>query len=99
MKEAKQEVPPWLTEYADTSGGSRSGGGRSRRGGGKFGGYDFRMNSQYSNGDYYDDAAQYGGGRYSPHGYATDYYGAPPAPAVPPGWGHGHESVVPSGWD
>ncbi|KAF5935012.1 hypothetical protein HYC85_026141 [Camellia sinensis] len=51
MQEAKQEVPPWLAQYAETSSAYGSGGGR-RYGGSKFGGRDFRNSTQFNSGDY-----------------------------------------------
>jgi ATP-dependent RNA helicase DDX3X len=56
MQESNQEVPLWLSDYAeralDIGGG---GGGRARRfGGSKFGGYDFRRDAQSEReNDYY----------------------------------------------
>ncbi|KAA8535082.1 hypothetical protein F0562_030085 [Nyssa sinensis] len=46
MQEAKQEIPPWLSQYAETS--SYGGGGRAHRyGGSKFGGHDYRNVAQF----------------------------------------------------
>lgn len=50
MQEAKQQVPSWLTQYAETS--STYGSGRANRyGGSKFGGHDFRSASSMSSGN------------------------------------------------
>uniref|UniRef100_A0A5B7B545 RNA helicase n=1 Tax=Davidia involucrata TaxID=16924 RepID=A0A5B7B545_DAVIN len=55
MLEAKQEVPSWLSQYAETS--SYGGGGRAHRGVGKFGGRDFRNGAQFRGGnDYYSSS-------------------------------------------
>uniref|UniRef100_A0A5B7B4B4 RNA helicase n=1 Tax=Davidia involucrata TaxID=16924 RepID=A0A5B7B4B4_DAVIN len=51
MQEAKQEVPPWLSQYAETS--SYGGSGRAHRyGGSKFGGHDYRNVAQFRDGNY-----------------------------------------------
>ncbi|KAL6221219.1 hypothetical protein ACLB2K_008971 [Fragaria x ananassa] len=59
MKEAKQEVPNWLNDYAKES--SPYGGDQSQRYGGSsnFGGYDFRRSeNHYGSGSYgYDDSS------------------------------------------
>lgn len=114
MKEAKQEIPAWLTEYAESS-VSYSGGGRAKRyGGGNFGGYDYRRGS-YSGSDngYYSSAygdaggvtvpcAVYGSAFY-PAGGANGY--TVPANAADYvgdpslGYGYSYEPVVATGWD
>ena len=71
MSEAKQEVPPWLTQLAKTSyygGGGRS---RGRGGGNRFGGTDFRKGGG-------------GGGGYGTI-YTVDAAGASPALCPTPG--------------
>lgn len=62
MQESSQEVPSWLTQYAETS--SSYGNGRSYRGGSKFGGHDFRSSSK-----------QFGSGssNYSNYGSGSSY--------------------------
>ncbi|OMO61409.1 hypothetical protein CCACVL1_23534 [Corchorus capsularis] len=71
MMEANQEVPSWLSQYADAENYSFSGGGRDK---GRFGGYDFRKGSPsrsesnyYSRGSYND---------YSPVPSIGDYHAA-----------------------
>lgn len=110
MKEAKQEIPAWLNEYAESS-ASYSGGGRAKRYGGNFGGYDYRRNSHYgSDNGYYSSsygdagacAAVYGSAFYPAaggNGYmvpanAADYVGDPSL-----GYGYSYEPVVATGWD
>ncbi|XWS72907.1 hypothetical protein CRYUN_Cryun02cG0079700 [Craigia yunnanensis] len=51
MKEAKQEVPSWLSQYAEDS--SFSGDGRTKHAVGNFGGYDFRKGIASGNGSNY----------------------------------------------
>ncbi|KAM7263763.1 hypothetical protein ACFE04_001446 [Oxalis oulophora] len=76
MAEAKQEVPPWLKEYAESSpymnnGGSR-GNSRSR-----FGGYDYRSHdyqSSYNNADSFGDAPAATSS--DPYQSGTGYYDA-----------------------
>lgn len=62
MQESNQQVPSWLTQYAETS--SSYGNGRSFRGGSKFGGHDFRSSSK-----------NYGSGssNYSTYGSGSSY--------------------------
>ncbi|XP_061351883.1 DEAD-box ATP-dependent RNA helicase 37-like [Gastrolobium bilobum] len=63
MQEAKQEVPAWLTRYAQRS--SYGGGNRNRRAGGanRFGGRDFRKEGSFNKAtDYYGGTGGYGGG-------------------------------------
>lgn len=64
MQESNQQVPSWLTQYAETS--SSYGNGRSYRGGSKFGGHDFRSSSK-----------KYGSGssNYSNYGSGSSNYG------------------------
>ena len=58
MQESNQQVPSWLTQYAETS--SSYGNGRSHhRKGSKFGGHDFRSSSNNGGGSRYDS---YGSG-------------------------------------
>ncbi|PIA46705.1 hypothetical protein AQUCO_01500324v1 [Aquilegia coerulea] len=88
MKEANQEVPPWLSEYAQRP--SYGGGGRGRRyGGGRFGAYDYRKDSP-SAGDYYSSS------------YGADSGTVPYVPVAAPisnGYGYENGSVPASGWD
>ncbi|XVE71436.1 hypothetical protein DITRI_Ditri10aG0149800 [Diplodiscus trichospermus] len=51
MKETNQEVPSWLSQYAENS--SFSGGGRARHAVDNFGGYDFRKGIASGNESYY----------------------------------------------
>ncbi|CAN1120438.1 DEAD-box ATP-dependent RNA helicase 52C [Linum perenne] len=100
MKESKQEVPSWLSEYAENenSSSSYSGGGRNKRYGGggsssRHGGYDYRNDyssnsySGYNSAPYYDSNGYAAGGSY---GGSGDVAG---------GYGLGTEAVVASGWD
>eukprot|EP00257_Ricinus_communis_P019131 XP_015578034.1 DEAD-box ATP-dependent RNA helicase 52C-like [Ricinus communis] len=91
MKEAQQEVPSWLNQYADNSSYGVSGGGRTKRyggskfGGSKFGGYDFRSDAQSSTDNYYNSSAHgdadpvgdacASSGPYGEVSASTDYYG------------------------
>lgn len=60
MQESNQEVPTWLTRFANTRVFS---GGKNRRSGGRFGGRDFRRDSNRSGGgDHYGGGGNYGGG-------------------------------------
>ncbi|KAK1392531.1 RNA helicase [Heracleum sosnowskyi] len=69
MQESNQQVPTWLTQYAETS--SSYGNGRSYRGGSKFGGHDFRSSSNNGGGGKYSD---YGSGsKYSDNGSGSNY--------------------------
>ncbi|KAK9071340.1 hypothetical protein SSX86_009908 [Deinandra increscens subsp. villosa] len=114
MKEAHQEAPEWLNQYADSYSSSSD----YRRGGSsRFGGRDFRSGNDGSYGnaaDYGGNAADYGGGSAADYGgSAADYggtayegydYSAPPPVAADfsgsyGGGGGGYESVVASGWD
>lgn len=57
MKEANQEVPSWLIQYAENSSFSSGGGGWSKHSGGNFGGYDFRKGIASGNdSNYYSSA-------------------------------------------
>ncbi|KAL8189623.1 hypothetical protein R6Q57_029189 [Mikania cordata] len=87
MKEAHQEAPDWLNQYAESHSSSRD----CRRSSSKFGGRDFRSknddsqeNEDYGVYDYYATqppvAADF-----------SDSYGG--------GGGGGYESVIASGWD
>ncbi|KAG9459661.1 hypothetical protein H6P81_004169 [Aristolochia fimbriata] len=85
MQEANQEVPLWLSQYAERP----YSGGRNRRFGGKFGGRDYRRdvprggNYQYMDSHSYSHHTSYGGGYAAPGFYPTD----------------GYESIVATGWD
>ena len=83
MKEAKQETPDWLAQYAE----SYSDFADHRRGSSKFGGRDFRSGNNNSNGssdDYYSATNSYGNSDYGVSGgygnnntsYGTSDYGA-----------------------
>ena len=54
MKEANQEVPSWLIQYAENS--SFSGGCWTKQAGGNFGGYDFRKGIASGNESNYDSS-------------------------------------------
>lgn len=64
MKEAKQEVPEWLTRFAGRP--SFGGGGKGRHGGGRFGGRDFRRDG---------GGGGFGGGGYGGGGGGGGGYG------------------------
>ena len=105
MKEANQEVPSWLAEYAENSHFSGGGGGRSRRyGGGKFGGYDYR-NAARSGDDEYFLSSDYSGAEYAANlsaPPADDFGYSNPASANyhhAPSGVRGYETVVATGWD
>ncbi|XP_024960912.1 DEAD-box ATP-dependent RNA helicase 11-like [Cynara cardunculus var. scolymus] len=75
IQEANQEVPAWLTRYANRP----SYGGKNRRSGGRFGGRDFRKEGSYnrgggSSGGGYGGGG-YGGGSYGGGGYGGGGYG------------------------
>lgn len=103
MKEAHQEAPDWLNEYADSYSPARSG---PR----KFGGRDFRGRNGNGNGNRYDmsygNNVNYGGNdnSYGESSGGFDYY-APPAEVAGFGdtWdasgGNGYESVEAGGWE
>ncbi|GJX74926.1 DEAD-box ATP-dependent RNA helicase 37-like protein [Tanacetum coccineum] len=61
MREAKQEVPDWLTRYASRA-SYGGGGGKNRRPGGRFGGRDFRKDNSYTSGGGYGGGNSGGGG-------------------------------------
>lgn len=84
MREAKQEVPDWLLQFADMSSYGRS---RSRRpnSGGRFGGRDYRRDSSSWGGNY--QAETYGGTSAGENSHASANYE------------FGHESITPTGWD
>lgn len=105
MKEANQEVPPWLSQYAESS--SYGDTGRAKRyGGSKFGGYDFRSDSQFGTENYYHSSAHdtadslvHSYASPSAFGYAVptsaDYYAAASTGSyvvASHGYGFGHES-------
>lgn len=98
MQEANQEVPVWLTEFAQKP--SYGGGGRNRRyGGGRFGGYDYRQNPPSSGGDYY--SSSYGADSSATASYSYDASGTdyPPLPTPSHEYGFDHGNIVASGWD
>ncbi|XP_077220941.1 DEAD-box ATP-dependent RNA helicase 37-like [Tasmannia lanceolata] len=106
MKEANQEVPPWLNQYADRS--FHSGGGRNRRSG-RFGGHDYRRDAPPRSRNY-EYSNSYGGGGAPSSGWSYDYSnsyggggggdGSGSNVVYPsPGYGLGYESIVASGWD
>lgn len=104
MQEAKQEVPSWLTQYAEMSDGSVSGRGH-RYGGSKFGGRDFRNadNNLKGSSDDFTTYASPVSADYSAVADA-DYYSAADADANyysagSRGYGFEQEPVVASGWD
>uniref|UniRef100_A0A6V7QQA6 RNA helicase n=1 Tax=Ananas comosus var. bracteatus TaxID=296719 RepID=A0A6V7QQA6_ANACO len=84
MREAKQEVPDWLLQFADMSSYGRS---RSRRpnSGGRFGGRDYRRDSSSWGGNY--QAETYGGTSAGENSHASANYE------------FGHEWITPTGWD
>ncbi|XP_058226002.1 DEAD-box ATP-dependent RNA helicase 52C-like [Rhododendron vialii] len=109
MVEAKQEVPPWLTQYAESSSAYGSSSRGRRYGGGKFGGRDYRNSSQYNSGDDYN-YTQYA------DSYAADTSSAFPYDATPNnayyagggidsnavgshGYNFDQEGIVASGWE
>lgn len=77
MKEAKQEVPDWLTQYA---GRASYGGSKGRHGGARFGGRDFRRDSSFSRNGGGND--YYGGGGSGGYGSNGGGYG----PGVTSAW-------------
>ncbi|XP_065855742.1 DEAD-box ATP-dependent RNA helicase 37-like [Euphorbia lathyris] len=83
MQEANQEVPAWLTRYAQRA---SYGGGKNRRsGGGRFGGRDFRKEGSSFN---------RGGSEYYGGGNSSGAYGG-----VPGGYTGGYGAGVASAWD
>ncbi|XP_052200644.1 DEAD-box ATP-dependent RNA helicase 37-like [Diospyros lotus] len=115
MQEANQEVPPWLTQCAESSTFGSSG--RARHHGGskfggrdyQFGGHDFRNDTQYDDGDYhsshYVDPAADPDFSYAATPASSTYGGAPAATSYPSvdvdsrGFGFDHGSVVATGWE
>lgn len=113
MQEAKQEVPPWLAQYAETSSAYGSGGGR-RYGGSKFGGRDFRNSTQFNSGDY-NNSSSYADAVAVADSYAatsnaftyntpvtTDYAAAGVVDSYAAdsrGFAFDQEPIVASGWD
>ncbi|KAK9149671.1 hypothetical protein Scep_008428 [Stephania cephalantha] len=85
MQEANQEVPPWLTQYAQRSpyGGGGSGGRNRRHGGGRFGGFDYRRDGSSRGGNY--TTSSY---------YDSGYPAYASVPCV-----YANEPVSASGWD
>ncbi|ERN00392.1 hypothetical protein AMTRI_Chr05g71930 [Amborella trichopoda] len=87
MQEANQEVPSWLSHYAN----SRSmgyGGGRNRKPGGRFGGRDFRRGNDYYSHSSYTPHSSYGGGPNLGGYYASPGYGVVgPGHAMTSAWG------------
>ncbi|GKE15214.1 DEAD-box ATP-dependent RNA helicase 52C-like protein, partial [Tanacetum coccineum] len=78
MKEAKQETPDWLAQYAESYAASAN----QRHGSSKFGGRDFRSGNNNSSGssDYYSATDSYGNSDYGASsggfGNGTSDYGA-----------------------
>ncbi|XP_057485388.1 DEAD-box ATP-dependent RNA helicase 52C-like isoform X1 [Actinidia eriantha] len=110
MQEAKQEVPSWLAQCAETSSAYGSSGRGRRYGGSRFGGRDFRSNSQFNSGDYYsrpyaDVAADSYTATSSAFSYGTPETTNYVADGVDSnatgshGYAFDHEGIVASGWD
>lgn len=107
MKEANQEVPLWLNQYAERSVGGRS----QRYGGNKFGGYDFRSGRSGNESYYYSsshgDAAVYDLDASTSYvSYAPAGHEAFPATrseepyvALPYGYQENYETIVAGGWE
>ncbi|XP_042499087.1 DEAD-box ATP-dependent RNA helicase 37-like [Macadamia integrifolia] len=88
MKEANQEVPAWLTRYAERS--FHGGSGRGRRyGSARFGGHDYRGDTSSRGGKYH--SSSYAGG--------SDLATAGSHTASLHGYGFEHGPIVASGWD
>ncbi|XP_077253024.1 DEAD-box ATP-dependent RNA helicase 37-like isoform X2 [Tasmannia lanceolata] len=87
MREANQEVPPWLNLYAERS--SYSGGRHHRSGRGRFGGHDYRRDPPSRGGNYYYNS--YSGGGRGSSGRSVLY--------PSPGYGLGRGSIVAGGWN
>ncbi|XVF88391.1 hypothetical protein PTKIN_Ptkin19aG0047400 [Pterospermum kingtungense] len=109
MKEAKQEVPSWLIQYAESSSLS-GGGGWPKHAGGSFGGYDFRKgiasgnDSNYYSSAYSDTYAVPAiGGYYAAAGANAQTFlgsgGSYADPYAPHEYACSYGSVVASGWD
>lgn len=114
MNEAKQEVPSWLSEYAENSPGGGRGRGSRYGHSNKFGGYDFRRSSIPSSAvgyteDYGADSSTQAADNSATANYAvdstTEYYALPansdPYPYLnvgSVGYGVNYGSVA-SGWD
>ncbi|KAG5564525.1 hypothetical protein RHGRI_000644 [Rhododendron griersonianum] len=115
MLEAKQEVPSWLTQYAESSSAYGSSGRGRRYGGGKFGGRDYRNSSKYNSGDDYN-YTQYADSYAVSDSYAAATSSAFPYDATPNsayyagggidsnavgshGYNFDQEGIVASGWD
>ncbi|KAA8523029.1 hypothetical protein F0562_009452 [Nyssa sinensis] len=115
MQEAKQEVPPWLSQYATTS---SYGGRRAHRNGiSKFGGHDFRNSAQFRGGNYYVSSSYTDAAAVADMYAATassddfthsnhvsaDYFGATRADSSATTGSYGnnldHGSIFASGWD
>ncbi|XP_058113079.1 DEAD-box ATP-dependent RNA helicase 37-like [Magnolia sinica] len=72
MQEANQEVPSWLSRYAERSSSYYGGGGRNRRsGGGRFGGHDYRRDAPPRGGSSYYNSYGGGGGASSYNSYGS----------------------------
>ncbi|KAJ9140961.1 hypothetical protein P3X46_031550 [Hevea brasiliensis] len=108
MKEANQEVPLWLSQYAENL--SYGGGGRTKRyGAGRFGSYDFRgaYGGADTSADSYASSSAYVDAVSASTGYtaATDDAGySVPATAeshsvASHGYEFDHKSVIATGWD
>ncbi|XP_057509430.1 DEAD-box ATP-dependent RNA helicase 37-like isoform X2 [Actinidia eriantha] len=110
MQEAKQEIPPWLTQCAETSSAWGSSGRGRRYGSSRFGGRDFRSNSQFNSGDYYSrpyadavadsytaTSSAFTCDTPETTNYAAD--GVDSNAAGSHGYAFDHEGIVASGWD
>ncbi|KAL1819658.1 hypothetical protein DCAR_0415961 [Daucus carota subsp. sativus] len=112
MQEAKQQVPPWLTQYAETS--SSYGGARAYRpGGSKFGGHDFRKATNMSGGNHYyssgyTNQVAFGEPCIAPSGPFNSFYSGEPAYPVASvdsyaagayGYPYNHGSLVAGTWN
>ncbi|KAK1259319.1 DEAD-box ATP-dependent RNA helicase 52 [Acorus gramineus] len=80
MQEANQEVPSWLSQYAEESSYGVTGGRNNRFGGNRFGGRDFRKCAPPKKGGYYENPYGVSGGGdvgsslpYTPPSYGCDY--------------------------
>ncbi|XP_043701871.1 DEAD-box ATP-dependent RNA helicase 37-like [Telopea speciosissima] len=88
MKEANQEVPPWLARYAERS--FYGSGGRGRKyGSARFGGHDYRGDSSARGGKYHS----------SSYGVGSDLATGGSHTASLHGYGFEHGPIVASGWD
>ncbi|XP_010250056.1 PREDICTED: DEAD-box ATP-dependent RNA helicase 52C-like isoform X2 [Nelumbo nucifera] len=115
MQEAHQEVPAWLSQYAERHSERSSfygGGGRScKYGSGRFGGHDYRRDAPPRGGNcyYYSYRSGPGGAGDAPPRGGKCYYnsysfgpgdaGDGPYSTTSHVYGFNHEPVVASGWD